>query len=56
MDYSYKSGGETGYKFLTTDYNNNGKYADFESNITLGKSSCTNNTGDGALPLALDLG
>jgi len=55
-DFTYQDEGTTGYKFISTGYNNTGDYAGFESNITLLNASYTNNTGTGMLPFAFDYG
>lgn len=56
MNLTYNNENTTGYKFLSTGYNNVGDYAGIESNISLMHASYTNNTGTGAVPLAIDFG
>lgn len=53
---SYDTGNESGFNAMSTGFNANGKYAGFESNIKGGSYSYFNNTGNGLLPLAADLG
>ncbi|WP_126652104.1 RHS repeat-associated core domain-containing protein [Chryseobacterium aureum] len=56
MNLTYNNENTTGYKFLSTGYNKVGEYAGIESNISLMNTTYTNNTGTGALPLAVDIG